>query len=575
MKDKSTKICLIIYGVMVIASVILVIIASKNYKSDSLVEKYCEDIVEFGEDWIDKEGNPVDLDNLQLVQGSTEGHYVSIYKQLPETLEEGQALCFLTRHVHYQVYVDGEFMEEQYSPESKVYNKGYGYQWVFVQLSGDDAGKQVEIRFINPYVEGQVSIKNMFIGRELGVALNVVDSKVYDFITSVLLIFIGALFVIADIPMNMQSKKSHELLYLGLISVSVGIWSLCETQVIQMFTGNGRMTNVVSCLAISLIPMPAVLYAYEIVENIKKFGAYLVCGLSAVSFSLCMILHFAGVSDLRENLILSHVLIVVGFAFIMYAIFVSLKIRDKNKQNVYNLLRGVGVGLFAITAVIDLYRYYNKTGEDSAVFVRIGLLIFVMCYGFASMEKTIRAVQMGARSELLSQLAYKDGLTGIGNRTAYQEYIEELNKLLETRSDEKQVGVIMFDVNNLKQVNDLLGHQYGDRMIVDSAELIKTSFAETPARCYRIGGDEFAVIIHETDAENLIKKGLDAFIKSIEKYNKDEDSFKITIARGYSVFKADEKKLSLDEVCQQADKLMYENKRIVKNQESKEKNLSN
>ena len=71
--------------------------------------------------------------------------------------------------------------------------------------------------------------------------------------------------------------------------------------------------------------------------------------------------------------------------------------------------------------VNSLYRFIFQRG--------IGLLIFIICYGSSSLEKTINAVKLGVQAEFVSQLAYRDGLTGIGNRTAFQEHLVDLEKI--------------------------------------------------------------------------------------------------------------------------------------------------
>ena len=105
--------------------------------------------------------------------------------------------------------------------------------------------------------------------------------------------------------------------------------------------------------------------------------------------------------------------------------------------------------------------------------VRVGLILFMICFGLSSLEKTINAVKLGARSEMISELAYKDGLTGVGNRTLFKEKIAELE---ENKNDTNEIIFVMFDVNDLKYINDKMGHQTGDQLIVMGAEIIKNSF---------------------------------------------------------------------------------------------------
>lgn len=86
--------------------------------------------------------------------------------------------------------------------------------------------------------------------------------------------------------------------------------------------------------------------------------------------------------------------------------------------------------------------------------------------------------------------AYIDGLTGLGNRVAYEEQVKRLDDGIGEGS--AVFAVAVFDLNGLKQINDRFGHEKGDETIIAAAELLRGAF---PGRmCCRIGGDEFVVI---------------------------------------------------------------------------------
>ena len=95
----------------------------------------------------------------------------------------------------------------------------------------------------------------------------------------------------------------------------------------------------------------------------------------------------------------------------------------------------------------------------------------------------------------INGLAYRDALTGVKNKTAYQETIANLEE--RTRTGRPEFAMIVFDINNLKIINDTLGHDFGDILIIDSCKLICKVFKRSPV--YRIGGDEFVVILENDD----------------------------------------------------------------------------
>ena len=104
------------------------------------------------------------------------------------------------------------------------------------------------------------------------------------------------------------------------------------------------------------------------------------------------------------------------------------------------------------------------------------------------------------------KLAYTDILTGVENRMAYDQRLTECERQIAAG---KNVTLMMFDVNNLKTINDTLGHKYGDQYIVNTSKLIIEAL-KGYGNLYRVGGDEFAaVIVGRRDGEiNEILKAL-------------------------------------------------------------------
>ena len=118
----------------------------------------------------------------------------------------------------------------------------------------------------------------------------------------------------------------------------------------------------------------------------------------------------------------------------------------------------------------------------------------------------------------------------------------------------------MFDLNNLKIVNDSLGHEIGDLYIgAFSVDFIKST--ERQSECISNRGDEFAVILEETNVVE-IHHMLDYLEKSVREYN-EKHHIKISYARGYEVSTREHYYL-MEELTRRADEHMYKNKRMSK-----------
>lgn len=167
------------------------------------------------------------------------------------------------------------------------------------------------------------------------------------------------------------------------------------------------------------------------------------------------------------------------------------------------------------------------------------------------------------KDEEISKLnieTYKDALTGVGNKAAYTKKSAELNE--ESAGNRTNFAVVMVDMNNLKQINDTHGHEYGDLYIQGCCKMVCDAFKHSPV--YRIGGDEFAVIVLGEDYKNR-KQIFADLAKDFEKSSNRQDADpwnRYSAAVGMAVRASDDR--TVDFVMKRADKMMYENKKKYK-----------
>lgn len=124
----------------------------------------------------------------------------------------------------------------------------------------------------------------------------------------------------------------------------------------------------------------------------------------------------------------------------------------------------------------DLNVTINHQSEDE-----IGILAESFRHTVSHLQKYI---------DCINDLAYRDALTGVKNKTAYLEAINLLEQSI--RLKRPTFAVVIFDVIGLKHVNDTYGHDFGDILILESSKMISRAFNQSPV--YRIGGDEFVCI---------------------------------------------------------------------------------
>ncbi len=159
----------------------------------------------------------------------------------------------------------------------------------------------------------------------------------------------------------------------------------------------------------------------------------------------------------------------------------------------------------------------------------------------------------------LSDLAYRDSLTSVRNRAAYQKDAARLDQRLKT--ERCDFAVIVLDVNYLKYINNTYGHALGDELLVKGCKIICGVFQHSPV--YRIGGDEFVVILEREDLKNDEELTETLRHSMVEIDCLDGTAFKTPISMGIARYEQG-KDLSFDDVFRRADALMYENKLEIK-----------
>ena len=189
------------------------------------------------------------------------------------------------------------------------------------------------------------------------------------------------------------------------------------------------------------------------------------------------------------------------------------------------------------------------------------VLLIILILAFRNVKVVKKVKEEEHKIENLNRRVFVDALTSVRNKGAFNDYIQTLQEKVDGNEiSEFAIGV--FDCDNLKKINDSHGHDKGDIYIKTASRLICEVFDHSPV--FRIGGDEFAVILQNDDFENR-----DKLVFEFEKRQKeicDEAKCKweeVRVALGIAVYDPQTDR-SVNDTARRADKIMYENKRMGK-----------
>ena len=209
-------------------------------------------------------------------------------------------------------------------------------------------------------------------------------------------------------------------------------------------------------------------------------------------------------------------------------------------ESVYQIPKPQGVKRL-VTGPIEIDgKYVGFYGVDNPpieIMENISQLIDMMEFVLVMM------IKLRNYSRKLEEIAMIDELTKCGNRLA-------LNWAFGGKFDVSQsMGVIMCDLNGLKKRNDSYGHEAGDQYLSDAADVLKHAFSKE--NIYRIGGDEFVVVLLGWDEQQICE--------SIRRVKSDAQEREVSFSVGYAF--RDKAADSFDDLLREADQWMYKDKR--------------
>ncbi|MDZ7760636.1 MAG: diguanylate cyclase [Desulfovermiculus sp.] len=153
--------------------------------------------------------------------------------------------------------------------------------------------------------------------------------------------------------------------------------------------------------------------------------------------------------------------------------------------------------------------------------------------------------------EELRHMSFHDSLTGLYNRNFFEE---SMTRLQDGRY--MPLGILTCDLDGLKFINDTLGHQSGDELLIQTAELLRNSFRSSDVIA-RIGGDEFAVLVPETD-QKILEMLSQRLRSSVQEYNNHNPRLPLSLSIGFAV--SNHSPINLQSLFREADDRMYRDK---------------
>jgi diguanylate cyclase (GGDEF)-like protein len=493
-----------------------------------------------------------------VVNEKTEDGYAVSFT-VPADAVMGKYIAFKTAHFEATVDIDGEIIYSIKAGNTNI-NHSTGYRWNFVELRQEDAGKTMTITYTSAY-KNMVPLNTIYYGGRYAIEKDIFTANIFRFALSIGILFIGILLLICDYFIMKKSNEITSLFHFALFSICIGVWSIAESP-ISWINGTSPMAiMMLDHYSLMFMPLLFAMYIRPVFYNKENKVWDIYIWFNYVVIGLRTIFQITGLFDLKQTLFLTQLSLGIGVAMIVVCCIVELayskmsKISSQLKINIFCTL------LIMAAAILDLTGFLFSNRRN--IFGTLGFAIYVVITSADMIKRSFKMMDRARENEVYRQLAYTDELTGLYNRMAFQHDMN--NRMSQVNEAGEQsispTTICMFDLNDLKKCNDNFGHDNGDKYIKMVADVIQEIFG-IDGRCFRIGGDEFAVIMSSV-SNNEITRMLNSMDRSINILNRKGFVVPVSVAAGYAVY---DKKIdkSLEDTLKRADVLMYENKQEIK-----------
>lgn len=478
---------------------------------------------------------------------------------LPNNLPERSTLCLYTHLSSAVVFVGGR---QIYSYDLANIQKGTmaGSGYLFVSLPKNASGKSILIKMTSSVNGGLDRMPVLTVVSSQDVWQYFSGERLFNIYVDGFLLMIGFFLIVISLMFIVKNQNFMQLFYVGVFSVLASVWALASDQILQLFFSDLDVITYLEYLCLYAMPIPFLMILIRFIrERTDKRPIFFLTSAmeyTAVGFfAAALILHQTGRVFFPNMLSLFYA--TIGF-YVVALLIANFQIDKRMKQSM-RVFRGgflivIGI-ILAETIRINYFdpHFSNHVFHTVSLFP-VGALVFAATVVLSYLIAMISEIGTSAEHSALEELAQTDVLTGLFNRSKADERFRELD------AGDEPYQFVFFDLNGLKAANDTYGHDAGDQLLSGFADILTRSFADF-ASIYRMGGDEFLVIVSGDDQERT--KQAIAYLEELEKTASVE--FPFTIDASYGVAFSEEIPYRNAEMLSHvADYRMYEMKRSSK-----------
>lgn len=522
--------------------------------------------------WFSSNDSPVELNNRSQILGITDNKSYSVYF-IADKDEEDVSIAFKTNFSEVSVYKNGDLVystKEHSADESNgLFSFACNSPGVYIAgLKNISSGDKITLSVNTYYSDTVCGVSNVLYGSSYDIVSTLFKKDIIGMFLCIAVFAIGTLMFVFYFSFK-KAVSLYGIKYAACFAFLVAFAAFSEwTTLSLMFTSGNKAFYILNSLSFAFMFLPIIMFVKEIVQfrtSVKCIqGTAIFHSLFILILTVCAAFNLF---DLHKSEFIAQWGIAVQCAFIFIVLFVDVSKRnEKRNSDIYLPI------LYMVFIVCTIIGHILHDGMYISILFILSCLLFLILVLIINMHKVAVLLSLGKNVEEMGKTAYTDALTGVGNTAAFKKKLSHLEVV---KLNYKSIAIMQFDINNLKTINDNLGHEQGDKLIKDGSGIIYNVFGKA-GDVYRTGGDEFVAVICGDNAISLCYNAISAFERAIDEYNYDEShKFILQIAYGYEYYNNyDERRyMTLKEILKKADDNMYAKKSEMKSKVTKEQIL--
>jgi len=492
------------------------------------------------------------LPNERVPSDTVSGYRTLGQVHLNEISGENCHLIFQSLHQSVAVFYGDKCIYSMNASSRNSFTKTTGCVWNDVLLTEELSDEDITIELTPAYRGIHYDFPDVYLGAKSSIIWDVFVREMFPVGISIVLMIFGFFLMGYVIYNRNNSEVDRNLLWLGFFAFLLGLWKACDSPLSKIIFHGLPVFSLLPFVALLLMIMPFVCFFREM-HSSKDDKLWMVpCVISTVAVYLCMFLQYFNILDLRQLFPFILLTMLIGILILSYLVYQEYKRVGWNVKLKRNL---IGMLVVIVGFIVDVGVYFFSGGTDSSGLVIFGMLVYVIAQSATVLRESGTLITSNESVQEVEDLAYHDKLTGLFNRAAF---ITDTDPYAVTPDN---YAVVVLDLNDLKKCNDNLGHEKGDKYIADSAHIIQDTFG-TIGKCYRMGGDEFYILVPQ-GGKTACREQQAAMESKIAAYNEGSPDIKISIACGYARYD-NRMDYDLNATAKRADKLMYQHKEEMK-----------